>query len=219
MNVRCSLSNLNNNPDGRGFCEESCNKALCCWNMEEADSCTAGSVSASVCTGYVECANLLTTSPINGSGNINSNSNAPPAPPSDLSTICAAGNIIDFNGLERCRLECEKAECCWDFTGTTTSCTASADCQTYQTECEAMRKELNLFGTIQADKDGIATACDFSSSSFNRATCDHLCKTGSCCFDDTLACSSGTDCDVYEPCSILTRRRMLRHGYGWRATS
>ena len=139
MNLRCSLSNLNNNIDGRGFCEEICNQALCCWNELEADSCKENSV----CSGYANCENLLNTSPISGSGT----GNAPPAPPSDLASTCAAGNIIDLQGLEQCRQECDKAECCWLEDTEFGSCFDNADCQTYRTDCFLMRKELSLSGS------------------------------------------------------------------------
>ena len=139
MNLRCSLANLNDNIDGREFCEEICNQALCCWNEQEADSCRENSV----CSGYANCANLLTTSPISGSGT----GNAPPTPPSDLASTCSAGNIIDLQGLEQCKQECDQADCCWLEDTEFGSCVDNADCETYRTDCFLMRKELNLSGS------------------------------------------------------------------------
>lgn len=139
MNLRCSLPTLTNNVDGRGFCEEICNEALCCWNEQEADSCQENSA----CSGYAICANLLTTTPIDSSGT----STEPPPPPSDLAAICAAGNIIDLQGLEQCRQECANADCCWLEDTEFGSCSASADCETYRTQCSLMRQELNLSGS------------------------------------------------------------------------
>ena len=138
MNLRCSLQTLNNNPDGRGFCEEVCDKALCCWN-EEAVSCRENAA----CSGYAICTNLLTTTPIDSSGT----NNAPPSPPPDLANTCSQGSITDLQGLEQCKQECAKADCCWLEDTEFGSCSAHSDCLTYQSECALMRQELNLSGS------------------------------------------------------------------------
>jgi len=212
IQLRCSLETLNNNPEGRGFCEESCYKASCCWAPDGTEDECANEMIAVNCGDYAPCENLLgmtQTESTSSSGADSGNSNAipgPPAPPSDLKDTCAAASIVTMQGLGRCRVDCQAAACCWRTDSQ--SCSSAANCVPYVRDCELMRKELSLTegGAI---KDEIGGTCDDKSTSYVKANCETLCRPGSCCFDDSAACSASIDCTTYEACSVLNRR-MLR---------
>ena len=125
-------------------CEKKCLSAACCWKENHSTICP----DAPECSDYDEpCKkNLLTALELLNSQDhtLDIQSIVPPDPPSDLSQICSQTNIIDMQGLEKCREECSSASCCWEIGSA--SCSSNNNCQTFKTECELMRKELNLDG-------------------------------------------------------------------------
>ncbi|CAB9529808.1 expressed unknown protein [Seminavis robusta] len=214
MVLRCSVQNLSYNPDGRGLCEEVCNKAKCCW-----DSSTESCSNDANCVGYHICQNLQTTPPME-SNNSGGTSNDPPSAPDNLKTICAAENIIAVQGLETCKVACEAADCCWSIGSDT--CSSSSACATYKNECALMREELNLAGggvgggsgststtNGEATQESIQQACDKDAQYYLRSRCEDQCVAGTCCIENTN-CPATIDCAIYEPCKVLSGGRRLR---------
>jgi hypothetical protein len=208
LNLRCSQNHLSNSPDKVDLCSIPCEKAACCWNEGEVESCK--DQYPSICPSYSPCT-ILTSFDTSGSGSSSSTSggNLPvESPPQDLSTICAQNAISDLAGMQKCKQACLKADCCWLDPSNSNSCSAATDCQTYIAECEALRQQLQI--TSGAFYDAIDNACNTNDPDFLPANCDRVCEAGACCLDDS--CNAGFNCDPYRPCSNnQSRRNMLRH--------
>lgn len=211
MSVRCSLANLNSNPDGRGDCLKTCEPAQCCFLS--TDGCSANPI----CEEYKLCENLRGSSPI-GSGS--NGGNAPPSPPGNLSTICSASELLDLSGLEKCRVACEAADCCWLSDADSQTCTTSVECRTYEKECEVMKNMINeSMGSSNGngvnsgatDTSSVQSACDTNTDFYLRSRCEQACRPGKCCLDGTT-CQAGIDCVDYTYCNVL-QRRWLRPAY------
>lgn len=180
---------------------------------------TTGSTGSN--TGGTSSGNTGNTGSNTGSG---TTTNIPDAP-SELNTVCAPDVLnINVNGGESivaCEKQCLPASCCWKPTSAR-SCVGAAQCDPYMEPCgtnlvnalvelEGGTSIAQASGTqdSQAAQD-IASACDNQQAIFIKSKCDNACRPGNCCFDDGVACSSGVDCSIYDPCGVLHRRN-LRH--------
>jgi len=202
---------------GFSLCQDACMKAECCWKISSCSS-------QPVCSDYsTYCANLVARLD-DAEGESGSGIFVPEAP-NDLPSICDPSKIFTSAGyFEACQSDCSKSECCWK-TGAAISCSENSSCQAWS-DCTILNestKPPTLSTPLPTNApvtppppsasanqaytfDQIFDACfnhDNNVGGSHKSLCEIVCQAGTCCFDDSKACPSETNCKIYDPCQSV----------------
>ena len=144
-----------------------------------------------------------------------------PPPPVNLSSVCASSSVLTAEGKESCQNLCQPARCCFieahGILLQSLGCRESRleDCQVYEDLCSV------LDSTFDGEKDSgdkivegeetddliiakelteaVEQACLFPEEG-DTDSCERVCSSGRCCYDDVVPCPRNMDCSVYRSC-------------------
>mmetsp|Transcript_31234 Transcript_31234/g.93605 ORF Transcript_31234/g.93605 Transcript_31234/m.93605 type:complete len:407 (-) Transcript_31234:27-1247(-) len=197
--IKCDADSLSS-VEGFSECEESCQRAECCWTSADHNC----YFTFSECYHYSPCLVLLEEEyKKNDDGNATW-TEVPPASP-ELARVCGAHIQSSAEGFSECNELCQRAECCWT--------SADHNCYFAFSECYHYSPCLVLLEEENKKDDDIAAALAVMNEICNaekisningRKACEDACRPGQCCHaKGNDSCSESRDCADFEPCKIL----------------
>ena len=144
-----------------------------------------------------------------------------PPPPVNLSSVCAPSSVLTAEGKAACQNLCQPARCCFieahGILLQSLGCRESRleDCQVYEDLCSVLDLTVDGgkgsgdeivegegMGDITIAKElteAVEQACLFPEEG-DTDSCERVCSSGRCCYDDVVPCPRNMDCSVYKPC-------------------
>lgn len=148
-----------------------------------------------------------------------------PPPPVNLSSVCAPSSVLSAEGKEACHNLCQPARCCFieahGILLQSLGCRESRleDCQVYEELCSVLDlafdggkvsgdeidegEEINDLIIAKELTEAVDQACLFPEEG-DTDSCERVCSSGRCCYDDVVPCPRNMDCSVYKSCQSVT---------------
>ena len=147
-----------------------------------------------------------------------------PSPPVNLSSVCAPSSVLTAEGKDACRNLCQPTRCCFieahGILLQSLGCRESRleDCLVYEEFCIVLDlifdggkgsgdeivegEEIDDLVIAKEITEAVDQACLFPEEG-DTDSCERVCSSGRCCYDDAVPCPRNTDCSVYKSCQSV----------------